>query len=133
MQNIYKKNIDVIASQSKKSPVIIDKQRVLIIPEKFKNDTVVVVSSAEYEQLLKDKDIFAQIEKDNENLIETRKIVDEELIRQMEYSDKMVKDLNIMQRKLLEKDLAILQRNITIFILLAFIGIAGYLRIKGVL
>jgi hypothetical protein len=133
IEPIYKKNIDVIASQSKKSPVIIDKQRVLIIPEKFKNDTVVVVSSAEYEQLLKDKDIFAQIEKDNENLIETRKIVDEELIRQMEYSDKMVKDLNIMQRKLLEKDLAILQRNITIFILLAFIGIAGYLRIKGVL
>jgi RNA polymerase-interacting CarD/CdnL/TRCF family regulator len=82
---------------------------------------------------LKDKDIFAQIEKDNENLIETRKIVDEELIRQMEYNDKMVKDLNIMQRKLLEKDLAILQRNITILILFAFIGIAGYLRIKGVL
>jgi len=45
----------------------------------------------------------------------------------------MVKDLNIMQRKLVEKDLAILQRNIVIIVLLAAIGGATYLRIKGIL
>ena len=51
----------------------------------------------------------------------------------MEYNDKMVRDLNIMQRKLVEKDLAILQRNIIIVVLLGTIGVATYLRIKGIL
>lgn len=130
---VYKKNIDNITSQSKVKPTIINKQRVLIIPEKYKNDTVVVVSSEEYQQLLKDKETYEQIEKDNVSLVETKKLVDEELIRQMEYNDKMVKDLNIMQKKIVEKDLAILQRNILIIILLAAIGGATYLRIKGIL
>jgi hypothetical protein len=130
---VYKKNIDNITSQSKVKPTIINKQRVLIIPEKYKNDTVVVVSSEEYQQLLKDKETYEQIEKDNASLVETKKLVDEELIRQMEYNDKMVRDLNIMQKKLVEKDLAILQRNILIIVLIAAIGGATYLRIKGIL
>lgn len=133
IQPIYKKNIDTIGSQSKVKPTIINKQRVLVVPEKYKNDTVVVVSSEEYQQLLKDKETFAQIEKDNKNLIETKQLVDQELIRQMEYNEKMVKDLNIMQKKLVEKDLAILQRNVVIVILLALMGGATYLRIKGIL
>lgn len=133
IQPVYKKNIDTISSQSKVKPTIINKQRVLIIPEKYKNDTVVVVSSEEYQLLLKDKEVYAQIEKDNASLMETKKIVDEELIRQMEYNDKMIKDLNIMQKKLVEKDLAILQRNVVIVLLLASIVGATYLRIKGIL
>jgi hypothetical protein len=130
---VYKKNIDNISSQSKVKPTILNKQRVLIIPEKYKNDTVIVVSSEEYQQLLKDKETYEQIEKDNLSLVETKKLVDEELIRQLEYNDKMVRDLNIMQKKLVEKDLAILQRNILIIVLLASIGGATYLRIKGIL
>jgi hypothetical protein len=134
IQPVYKKTtIDTISSQSKVKPTIINKQRVLIIPEKYKNDTVVVVSSEEYQQLLKDKETFAQIEKDNKNLIETKNLVDQELIRQMEYNEKMIKDLNMMQKKLVEKDLAILQRNVVIVILLALMGGATYLRIKGIL
>lgn len=133
IQPIYKKTVDAVASQSKHSPVIVNKQRVMIIPEQYKNDTVVVVSSDEYQQLLKDKEVFAQIQKDNINLIQIKKDVDEELARQLEYREKMVKDLNIMQKKLVEKDLAILKRNIIIVVLLAFIGAATYLRIKGIL
>ena len=130
---VYKKTIDTISSQSKVSPTIINKQRVLVIPEKYKNDTVVVVSSEEYQQLLKDKETYAQIEKDNKNLIEVKQLVDQELIRQKEYNDKMIKDLNIMQKKLVEKDLAILQRNVVIVLLLSTIVGATYLRIKGIL
>jgi len=130
---VYKKNIDNISSQSKVKPTIINKQRVLIIPEKYKNDTVVVVSSEEYQQLLKDKETYEQIEKDIANITETKIAVDQELIRQMEYNDKMIRDLNIMQKKLIEKDLAILQRNIAIIFLLVIMGGATYLRIKGIL
>ena len=133
VQTIYKKNIDNITSSNKATPTLINKQRVIVVPEKYKNDTLVVVSSEEYQQLLKDKETFAQIEKDNAQLIEARGVVDQELIRQMEYNDKMVRDLNSMQRKLVEKDLAILQRNITIVILMAAIVAGIYLRIKGIL
>jgi hypothetical protein len=130
---VYKKHIPVITSQSKSSPLYVDKQRVLVIPEKYRNDAVVLVSSKEYEELLKDKEVFAQIKKDFENLNVVRDQVDQELIRQMEYNDKIIKDLNIMQKKLVEKDLAILQRNIIITVLLLTIGAATYLRIKGIL
>ena len=64
---------------------------------------------------------------------DTKKLVDDELIKQMEYRDKMIQDLNIMQKKLVEKDLAILQRNIIIVLLLGTIIGATYLRIKGIL
>lgn len=130
---VYKKTISTIGSQSKSSKVIVNKQRVLIVPEKYKNDTVVVVSSEEYEQLLKDKEVYEQMQKDYQNISDTKNLVDEELIRQMEYNDKMIKDLNIMQKKLVEKDLAILQRNVVIVLLLASIVGATYLRIKGIL
>ena len=130
---VYKKNIDIISTQHKATPVIINKQRVLIIPEKYKNETVVVVNSEEYQQLLKDKETYEQIEKDNKSLYETNQLVDQELIRQMEYNDKMIRDLNTMQKKLIEKDLVILQRNILIAGLLILIGAGVYLRMKGVL
>ena len=130
---VYKKTISTIGSQSKSSKVIVNKQRVLIVPEKYKNDTVVVVSSEEYEQLLKDKEVYEQMQKDYQNISDTKNLVDEELIRQMEYNDKMIKDLNIMQKKLIEKDLAILQRNIIIVVLCASIAGGIYLRMKGIL
>ena len=131
IQPIYKKNIDTITTSNKNTPTVINKQRVVIVPEKYKNDTLVVVSSEEYQQLLKDKETFAQIEKDNAQLIVARGVVDQELIRQMEYNDKMVRDLNAMQRKLVEKDLAILQRNIVIIILMAAIGVYIYIRMNS--
>ena len=62
-----------------------------------------------------------------------KKTVDDELIRQIDNRDKMINDLNIMQKKLVEKDLAILQRNIIILALVAMMGGATYLRIKGIL
>jgi len=137
IQSVYQKgtaqHINTIASDSKHNVVPINKQRVVIIPERYRGDTVVVVSTDEYQQLLKDKETFAQIQKDNEGLTEAKKVVDDELIRQMNNRDKMIDDLNLMQKKLVEKDLAILQRNIIIIGLLAAIGGATYLRIKGIL
>lgn len=127
------KHINAVSSGSKHDPIIINKQRMVIIPDKYRADTVVVVSTEEYQQLLKDKETFAQIQQDNVGLSDAKKTVDEELIRQMNNRDKMIDDLNIMQKKLVEKDLALLQRNIIILGLLTAIGGATYLRIKGIL
>jgi len=129
---IYK-HIDTVSSGSKHDPIVINKQRMVIIPEKYRADTVVVVSTEEYQKLLQDKETFAQIQKDNIGISDAKKEVDEELVRQLNNRDKMINDLNIMQKKLVEKDLAILQRNIIIVLLISAIGGATYLRIKGIL
>jgi hypothetical protein len=130
IQSVYKKDE---VSTEKKVDTVVNKQRVLLIPEKYKSDKVITVNSQEYEQLLKDKETSIQLEKDFTSITKTKQLVDAELVRQMEYNDKMIKDLNIMQKKLVEKDLAILQRNILIVFLLSLIAIATYLRIKGIL
>jgi hypothetical protein len=137
IESVYQKSvqqhIETLGSSSNRDPIPVNKQRMVIIPEKYRSDTVVVVSTDEYQRLLKDKETFAQIQRDNEGLSEAKDLVDSELIRQMDNRDKMINDLNAMQKKLVEKDLAILQRNIIIMGLLAAIGGATYLRIKGIL
>jgi hypothetical protein len=135
IKSVYKPvTIPVIASSAKsKTPVSINKQRVLVIPDEYKNDTVVVVNSDEYQQLLKDKEVFEQLKKDHEQTLKFKNEVDDELARQEAYANKMIQDLNRMQKQLVEKDLAILKRNIIIVILLLSIGGATYLRIKGIL
>jgi len=136
IEAVYKKinlHINTVSSSSKLDPVPVNKQRMVIIPERYRHDTVVVVNTEEYQQLLKDKETFAQIQKDTVGLMDAKKQVDEELIRQLENRDKMINDLNVMQRKLVEKDLALLQRNLIIVGLILAICGATYLRIKGIL
>ena len=136
IESVYKKiehHINTVSSDSKHNPLPVSKQRTVIIPEKYRNDTVIVVNTEEYDQLLKDKEIFAQIQKDTIGLMDAKKAVDQELVKQQEYNDKIIRDLNIMQKKLVEKDLAILQRNIIIVSLLSLMVGGVYLRIKGIL
>jgi len=132
--SVYKTTtIPVITSSAKpKEPVSVNKQRVLIVPENYKNDTVIVINSEEYQQLLKDKQAFEQLKKDNEQLNKFKIEVDEELTKQHEYANKMIQDLNRMQKQLIQKDLAILQRNIVIVSLILAIGGGIYLRMKGI-
>jgi hypothetical protein len=133
--SVYKTvTIPVVTSEAKpKQPVPVNKQRVLVIPEQYRYDTVVVINTEEYQQLLKDKETFAQLKKDYEQTLKFKTEVDEELAKQEAYANKMVQDLNRMQKQLVEKDLAILRRNIIIVVLIAAIAGATYLRIKGIL
>lgn len=135
ISSVYKTvTIPVVTSEAKpKQPVPVNKQRVLVIPEQYRHDTVVVINTEEYQQLLKDKETFAQLKKDYEQTLQFKSEVDKELAIQEANANKMIQDLNRMQKQLIEKDLAILQRNIIIVLLLAAIGGATYLRIKGIL
>lgn len=128
IQTIYKKPSAVI---DKNSTGI--KQRVVVIPSKYKNDVVVVVSSAEYQELLKDKEAYKQLQTDHDLLAKAKEEVDAELLKQAEYRDQMIKDLNSMQKSIAEKDLALLKaRGIIVALVLAIV--AGiYLRMKGIL
>lgn len=129
--NPPKKRIQINAVYQKPIQVNDSKQRIVIVPEQYKSDKVVVVNSTDYDNLLKDKDIAVQLKKDNELLTKARSEFDAERTKQQEMQNKMVKDLNIMQKKLLEKDLAILWRNIIIVALLGLIGGYVYLRMNS--
>jgi hypothetical protein len=131
IQGVYKPSIPF--SETIPSNKDSTKERIVIVPERYKNQTVIVVSSLEYQQLLNDKNIFDQLQKDHANLQLHTKNVDEELTRQENYNNKMIQDLNRMQKQLIEKDLAILKRNIIIVCLVLSIGGGVYLRMKGIL
>ncbi len=129
--NPPKKRIEISAIYQKPIQVNDSKQRIVIVPEKYKSDKVVVVNTTEYDNLLKDKEIAKKLQKDNEVLAKAKTEFDAERTKQQEMRDKMVKDLNIMQKKLVEKDLAILWRNIIIVALLGLIGGYVYLRMNS--
>lgn len=122
-----------LSLDTKQVPSLVERKRVLVVPERFKNDPVVAVNTVEYERLLQDQEVYKQIQKDHENLTVAKKTVDDELQKQQKFNNQMVIDLNRMQKQLVEKDLAILQRNIVIVILITILGAATYLRIKGIL
>lgn len=131
--NPPKKRIQISAVYQKPIQVNDSKQRIVIVPEQYKSDKVVVVNSTDYDNLLKDKDIAIQLKKDNELLTKARNEFDAERTKQQEMQNKMVIDLNRMQKKLVEKDLRILQLTVALIsVILIFAG-AIYLRIKGVL
>ena len=123
--------LDVVASDSKKTKH--SGQRIVIVPERFKEMTIVVVNSEEYNQLLKEKKIFLQLQKDYKNLKELQERVDQEIIKKQKNAEKLVQDNNLMQKKLIEKDFAILKRNIIAVVLVLIIAGGIYLRMKGIL
>ena len=128
IKTIYEKTSAVVTSTSSGT-----KQRVIVIPSKYKNDTVIVVSSTEYETLLKDKEVFEQFKLDQEVLIKAKAEVDMELLKQSEYRDQMVKDLNNMQKIIAEKNLSLLKcKTLILGLTIAIIG-GIYLRMKGIL
>jgi len=106
------------------------KTRVAMIPEQYKNDKVVTVNTTEYQTLIQDKAIAAQLKKDNQNIAQAKIATEKELAKQAEMTSKMVNDLNILQKKVIQKDLRILQLSIVIVILLGIIGIGIYLKIS---
>lgn len=131
VQPIYKKEESAVISSTK--PTTLSSKRVVVIPEKYRNDLVVVVKSEDYQKLLADKDILEQFKRDNAELLEAKKTVDEELIKQAEYKDQIIKDINNLQKQIAEKDLKILQRNIVILGLFAVVGVGVYLKVKQIL
>jgi hypothetical protein len=105
-----------------------DPTRVVVIPEHYKDDKVVVVGTADYQELLKSKAIANQLKQDNINLIKSKEVTDKEILNQKNMNDKMVRDLNHLQQEIYKKDLAILWRNIIIITL--FVLIAGYIYLR---
>jgi hypothetical protein len=105
-----------------------DSTRIIIVPAQYKGESVIVVGSTDYQELLKTRSVAEQLKKDNVNLANDKKDTDREVVRQKDMNNKMVIDLNHLQQEVYKKDLAILWRNIIIIGLFALI--AGYIYLR---
>ena len=105
----------------------------LVIPEHLKHAKLLIENSVEWDELLRTKEFSNKLQEDNTNLQQLTENVNKELQKQTEMNNRMVSDLKELQKKIVEKDLAILKRNIIIASLIFVIGGGVYLRIKGIL
>jgi hypothetical protein len=105
----------------------------LVVPENLKHAKLLIENSDEWLELLKTKSFAEQLAKDNKNLKDLVDEVNAELLKQQEINSQLVKDLNKLQKEVIEKRLHILKLYIAIAVLVAVIGGATYLRIKGIL
>jgi hypothetical protein len=112
----------------KDGKVIETKSRVVIVPKSYGDDKVIVVGSAEYQNLLKDSSLKKQFEHDNFVMFKQIESDNKELVKQKEMQDKMVKDLNHLQAEIYKKDRGIWVRNFIILGLSILIGGYIYLR-----
>jgi len=107
-----------------------DRTRVVIVPDAYKSDKVVVVGSSEYQTLLKDRETKKILEQDNKNKELQLQANNKELTKQKEMQDKMVKDLNYYQKEVYRLRLKCLWLSIVIGGLLVLIGGYIYLRMN---
>lgn len=107
-----------------------DSTRIIIVPAQYKGESVIVVGSTDYQELLKTRSVAEQLKKDNVNLANDKKDTDREVVRQKDMNNKMVIDLNHLQQEVYKKDLAILWRNIIIIGLFVLIASYIYLRMN---
>lgn len=109
------------------------RNRVVVVPSRFKGMEVIVVGSKEYEDLIKDQKNLIQLRAEHERLTKLKQTVDEELQKQKRMNDEMVIQLNKYKEEVLAKSLVILKLQIALVVLIALMGAGVYLRIKGIL
>jgi len=119
IQSVYE------AGQVVKGSKNADKTRVVLVPDQYKNEKVVVVGSSDYQDLLKVKAVAEQLKKDNTNIVKDKAIVDTELAKQAAMKDKIINDINKLQKEHISDQFTIFRDNVIIVVLL--IVIAGLL------
>lgn len=130
-QNVQQLNIK--SQGGTKKPSTETRLPVVVIPERLKGMSVIVVDSEEYNALLEDKQVFEQLKIDFENIAGAKATVDKELQTQIKNRDKMIRDLNKMKEVLSKKDLTIWKLS-TALVTTSIALIAGViLKFKGII
>ena len=114
------------SSKATKSPVV-------VIPERLRGMTVIVVNSEEYKNLMQDKEALEQLKMDYVALDDAKKEVDQELITQSKFRDKMIIDLNNMKEVIANKNLVIIKLSLTTAALGLTLVAGVVLKFKGIL
>jgi type VI protein secretion system component VasK len=115
-------------------------QRVLVVPEKYKNDKVVVVNTTEYQELLKDAETAEQLQTDNKNLKDHISLVDIQLQEQQKVTSELILKNQKLTEDILKKEKVIAEKNSSILKLwgvliavLVLIGVYFYIKIRGII
>jgi hypothetical protein len=104
------------------------RRRVVILPEDLKGDKVISVNSIEYNDLLKNKRIAQQLQQDNQKLLTEKKAVVDEITKQTEMNNKMIKDLNFYQKEVYKLRYQLLLRDIALAVIVLLIGAWIYVK-----
>jgi preprotein translocase subunit SecF len=108
----------------------------VVLPERFKDAPVIVVNDDKYKEIIKNnKELALQLDQEKKNLELFTKSVDEQKRVNQEIQNKLIVDYNNAQitiqkleKQKVQKDLAILWRNIVIATILLMIGVYLYLK-----
>ena len=117
-----------VVSTGNNKVTLSDGTRVLVLPEQYSNDEVIVVNSKAYNEILKNKHIIEQLTKEKKEqglFIDT---VNEQIKKNNEVNNKLLKSYNEAQVLIAKKDATIWHRNAIIAILLLLIG--GYVALR---
>ena len=106
-----------------------DKTSVVLVPDKYKGDKVVVVGSTEYQDLLKDRAVKQQLERDNVNLKKDSINTNKELAHLQEMHDKIIQNAQTLQTRVYKLEADIWKRNVAIIGLVLIIG--GYIWLRA--
>ena len=83
-----------IRDRIKIQSVVVNNQKKLLVPSRYKNQAVLVVGSDEYNALIKTKTFAEQLQTDNKNLKDQMEQVNIQLENQTKITNQMILDLN---------------------------------------
>jgi len=109
------------------------KSRVVIVPEQYKNQHVVVVGTEEYDLLRKDAETAKQLQDDLRNAMENNESITQELQNQKRIHDELLARYTAIQVDYEKVKNTLLKRNVFIGILLLINGVYIFIRIRGLI
>ena len=109
-------------------PVYKNGKKIVVIPDRYKNDSIIVVGTDDWNNLLKIKDVANQLANDTFNLNNQITNVREELISQQKVKEQLAADNTTLIIK--NKDIKNTNLKLQISILGLLIIIGGYLYLK---
>lgn len=113
-------------------PVVQNGKRIAIIPDKYKNDNVIVVGTVEWNNLSLIKDIADQLKSDNNKLLEQITKTDNEIRSQEILRIQIVDENNELKLKLAEKSNILLRTRLYLISIIGLIGGYIFLKIKKI-
>lgn len=117
-----------ITDSTGKKVTLVDGTRILVLPEQYSNDEVIVVNSKAYNEIIKNKNIIEQLTKEKKEQGIFINTVNEQVKKNNEVNDKLLKSYNDARLLIAKKDATIWHRNAIIAVLLLLIG--GYVALR---
>ncbi len=112
----------------------------IILPADLKNNQTIFVDSAEYNELLSNKELAARLQQENASMENQVEAVNLQITKNAEVQSKLLNDYNQeilrtagLEKSIVAKNYSLFVHKIIIFFLLTGFGLCVFLRIKGIL